>query len=531
MRINTPVTQNEVPVEKNANILSTTNKKGQITHINDEFVRISGFTREELVNQPHNIIRHPDMPRAAFEDMWSKLKSGKSWIGAVKNRCKNGDHYWVQAYAIPVMNDSGEIVELQSIRSKLDEDVKKRAESLYAKLKKTEPEKGPLKNVGFKRKPCVTALIPGSVGVLFAAQGIASYMINGLTYSLAATAVGGVVGVIATSLMVKPIKKIVERSRQIIDDPVAERVFTGNNDSIASIDLALTKQSAELDAVVKRMSDVIAELNTGSEKTISQSDTANEAVRNQSQATDTIASASEELSATAKEVSGNAESMMEQVNYANDGVNKGQNLTQETQSSMHLLSNELKDASSVIADLAKASDGVTEALNVIGDITDQTNLLALNASIEAARAGEAGRGFAVVADEVRSLALRTKNTTEQIEETLSQFKSTVTKATNSMGKCGNYAETTASNAESSNETLDELVGFITKISESCESTASAATQQLSASEEISRKIVNINDLGADAIRIVASSQDAMRDLKDRIHEVEGLVDSFRRRTQ
>lgn len=528
MRINNPVSQRDIPVKKTANILSTTNKKGQITHINDEFVDISGFSREELIKEPHNIIRHPDMPRAAYEEMWRRLKSGDSWIGAVKNRCKNGDHYWVQAYAIPVMDDNGEIIELQSIRSQLSEEARQRAESIYAKLKKGEPDKGPVTSVKLKRKPCCTVILPTFVALIMTGQAAALHMSNSVTFSIASFAVSTLMGVVGAWYFLNPFKRLVAKSREIIDDTVAERIFTGKNDSVASVELALLKQRAELDAVVKRMSDVIGDLDSGANKTISQSDAANEAVRHQSEATDTISSASEELSATAKEVSSNAESMMEQVQLTNDGVRKGQGLTQETQRSMESLSGELTDASSVVAALSKASDGVAQALNVIGDITDQTNLLALNASIEAARAGEAGRGFAVVADEVRSLALRTKDTTEQIEKTLSEFKSTVDQATNSMDKCGKYAETTANNAVSSNATLNELVTFIARISEACESTSSAATQQLAASEEISSKIVNINDLGSEAINIVAGSQNSMMELKERISEVERLVKSFRR---
>ncbi len=130
MRLNNPVTQRNTPVTAEANILSTTDAKGRITHINDEFVDISGFTRDELIGEPHNIIRHPDMPRAAYREMWNRLKTGHSWLGAVKNRCKNGDHYWVQAYAIPITDDQGELRELQSIRSQLSPEAQARAERL-----------------------------------------------------------------------------------------------------------------------------------------------------------------------------------------------------------------------------------------------------------------------------------------------------------------------------------------------------------------------------------------------------------------
>ena len=156
MRINNEVTQTQQNVADNANILSTTNPKGQITHINDEFIEISGFERSELIGQPHNIIRHPDMPRGAFELMWQRLKTGKPWLGAVKNRCKNGDHYWVRAYAIPITDADGKPVEHQSIRTRLEPEAQKRAEELYAKLQAKEPEKGPIEAPRLKRKPSLT---------------------------------------------------------------------------------------------------------------------------------------------------------------------------------------------------------------------------------------------------------------------------------------------------------------------------------------------------------------------------------------
>ncbi|MCG8998917.1 PAS domain-containing protein [Edwardsiella piscicida] len=115
MRQNLPVTGRNLELPKDANILSTTSPQSHITYVNPDFIKISGFTEEELLGQPHNIVRHPDMPPAAFEHMWSTLKSGRSWMGLVKNRCKNGDHYWVSAYVTPIAKN-GSIVEYQSVR-------------------------------------------------------------------------------------------------------------------------------------------------------------------------------------------------------------------------------------------------------------------------------------------------------------------------------------------------------------------------------------------------------------------------------
>lgn len=116
------------------NILSTTSPQSHITYINPDFIKISGFTEEELLGQPHNIVRHPDMPPAAFEHMWSTLKSGRSWMGLIKNRCKNGDHYWVSAYVTPIAKN-GSIVEYQSVRTKPEPEQVLAAEKLYAQLR------------------------------------------------------------------------------------------------------------------------------------------------------------------------------------------------------------------------------------------------------------------------------------------------------------------------------------------------------------------------------------------------------------
>lgn len=531
MRNNLPVTQKEQPVQRDANILSTTNAKGQITHINEEFIKISGFSRDELIGQPHNIIRHPDMPRAAFDEMWRRLKKGDSWIGAVKNRCKNGDHYWVQAYAIPILGKNGDIVELQSVRSKLNEACVARAESIYQKLRQDEPVKGPLpepksrRSVGFfwKLALAMVAVILGQ----FAALQMMSSTLAATVTALVSMGVG--IGLIA--ILTAPFRSAVQRARAVINDPLAERIFTGRNDDFGSLDLAMIQQAVELDAVVKRLHDVIGQLNEGAQSTIERSHEAHEAVQAQSSSTETIASASEEMSATAHEVATNASSMLEQVEMANERVSNGQRLTENTHNSMTALSEELDSATAAVSKLADASKDVTAALGIIRDITEQTNLLALNAAIEAARAGDAGRGFAVVANEVRVLAARTRGSTEQIDETLSHLETTVLEATESMSRCSGHAKATVENAVSSNSTLRELVAFIDRMSDVSTATSTAAEQQHSASEEIAVKIVSINDLGEKARSVVNDAQDSMKNLKNQIAQVGGLVNRLRSRNQ
>ena len=125
MRSNLPVTQNEYPIHDDTLIVSKTDTKGKLSYFNEQFVAASGFTDAELIGQPHNIIRHPDMPPEAFEDLWNTLKAGKPWAGAVKNRRKNGDPIW----------EAGQISGYMSIRSKLPADQRAEAEHVYALLR------------------------------------------------------------------------------------------------------------------------------------------------------------------------------------------------------------------------------------------------------------------------------------------------------------------------------------------------------------------------------------------------------------
>lgn len=116
MRINQPVTQQERTFSPDVKLISTTDLRGIIQHCNDDFVKISGFTRDELIGQPHNIVRHPDMPPLAYKIMWEHLKAGRPWMGLVKNRSKNGDYYWVDAYVTPV-TEHGKVIGYESVRS------------------------------------------------------------------------------------------------------------------------------------------------------------------------------------------------------------------------------------------------------------------------------------------------------------------------------------------------------------------------------------------------------------------------------
>lgn len=136
------ITDVEHQLEDNIILVSKTDLKSHITEVNRRFCWISGYSEKELLGNPHNMVRHPDMPAEAFKDMWSCLKSGKPWLGYVKNRCKNGDYYWVEANVSPIYEE-GSITGYLSVRSRPDAKKVREAEALYQKIKAGESRLAP----------------------------------------------------------------------------------------------------------------------------------------------------------------------------------------------------------------------------------------------------------------------------------------------------------------------------------------------------------------------------------------------------
>ncbi|MBW6391388.1 methyl-accepting chemotaxis protein [Billgrantia antri] len=134
MRNNQPVTQREHKLDDQQLLITRTNLEGKITFANDAFVEVSGYSRDELIGSPHNLIRHPDMPSAAFADLWQTIKRGDTWQGVVKNRCKNGDHYWVRATVTPII-EGGECLGYTSVRTKVEPGVVAATERVYARMR------------------------------------------------------------------------------------------------------------------------------------------------------------------------------------------------------------------------------------------------------------------------------------------------------------------------------------------------------------------------------------------------------------
>ena len=202
MRTNLPVTDVEYPVTEETLIVSKTDLKGKLTYFNDQFVEASGFTEQELAGQPHNIIRHPDMPAEAFANLWETLKAGKPWAGAVKNRRKNGDFYWVLASATPIW-EGGHVVGYMSIRTQLPADQREQAERVYAAIRQTKASGFKIEAGMIRKRSLLDIFAPFT-------RSLKVRLITLVGALLAFTAIIGAVGLIGMSQVNQRAKSIYE---------------------------------------------------------------------------------------------------------------------------------------------------------------------------------------------------------------------------------------------------------------------------------------------------------------------------------
>lgn len=157
-RRNKEIRENEVTYDKSEQLVSTTDLRGVITYANKIFCQVAGYSLDELVGKNHNIVRHPDMPKAAFEDLWSKMKAGQSWRGMVKNRCKDGSYYWVDAYVTPLYENSKHIG-YQSVRIRPSNELKTKAEDVYKRINSGESIEPKLTSIKSRRYLSIVSIV------------------------------------------------------------------------------------------------------------------------------------------------------------------------------------------------------------------------------------------------------------------------------------------------------------------------------------------------------------------------------------
>jgi len=501
-------------------LLSTTDINSKIKYANDNFCKIAGYSVEELTGQPHNMVRHPDMPKAAFADLWQYIQAGSSWMGPVKNSCKNGNYYWVNAFVTPIKDEHGKIHEYQSIRTKPDREVVDRAEKTYQQL-----------NAGKTPFP-----LRFSVDLTLWFQ---LFFLCSLCFSLFIAIASDVSLFISVPMVIISLifsflffnwrlkfQKLIQEAKTVFDNPLMAYLYSGNNNAISAITLALRMRSAELKAIVGRVCDVSDDVIKTAEESAECGRTVSSTLAQQAAETEHEATAMNQMSSTVQELSRAVETAAQTAQKGSDIATQGHVIVDKNMTANNKLAEQLQEVRHAVERLIDGSKSIETVLNEINGIADQTNLLALNAAIEAARAGDHGRGFAVVADEVRALAMRTQQSTSEINSLLAQLQSESELANSAMHKGNSLSDNCVQLSQKTGESIDQIMESVSELADLNAQIATAIQEQSVVSEEINRNIVTISDMAGTSEQSSQHSVELSNKLLIKLKEQQSLVTQF-----
>lgn len=478
MRLNLPVTNQEYPFPAGHTLVSVTDPKGRIIYCNQRFVEVSGFELDELLGQAHNIIRHPAIPEEVFRDLWETIRSGRPWSGVLKNRRKDGSHYWVVANVTPLIDESG-ITGYMSVRTEATREQTSAAEECFRRMRE-EVENGRLLTV-FRNGRIIRRTPFG-------------YFCEAFRFDLSVhmhwVALVGFAGAFMLWLLLRrwvvtPIDSLIHCANRIAACDLGHTIERSRNDKFGELQAALGQLSVNLKSIVRdarEQSTLMSSRMTGMTR-----DNRELAGRTSQQASNLQQSA-----VALEQITGAVRSTAESARQAAAASVQAVSVTENGQAAVD-------DLGSTMASISEASSRIHEIIKVIDGIAFQTNILVLNAAVEAARAGEHGKGFAVVAAEVRALAQRSSTAAGEIAELISDTSARIHEGARKTGT----AQSLMKEAASSIQEVNSLIAAIDR----------AASEQLESISQISVAIGSLDGTTSENVAFAARMAEATQALE------------------
>ena len=496
------VTQQNTPLDDDTTLMSTTDLHSYITHANDTFVNISGYSLNELLAQPHNLVRHPDMPKAAFADMWYTLQQGEPWSGIVKNRRKNGDHYWVRANAVPMVRE-GNVTGYMSIRTRATDAEIATVEPLYKALNegrcRRRIHKGLVVRKGWLGKlPAMPVRwrVRSVMALIYVVLAAVLHLSGAPWLAQLMCVLVMLLGTAAFEWqIVRPIENVAKQ---------ALKVATGERNSVAHLN-----RSDELGLTLR----AVGQLGLMCRWLIHDVSSQVSSVRNGSEA---LAKGNDDLNKHTRQTVDNVQQTVTTMNQMAASVKQNS----ETASAADKLSIAASSAAAqggeamdtvikTMDDIANSTQRIGTITTLINDIAFQTNILALNAAVEAARAGEQGKGFAVVAGEVRHLASRSASAVNDIRKLIDASADKVQSGSQQVHAAG--------------RTMDDIVSQVQNVTQLIAQISHSTLEQSDGLTSLTRAVGELNDITQKNAELVEESAQVSAMVKHRASRLADAV--------